>query len=414
VDDLGDDLFAFKINYDQSNFLISMPQYNGNISDTFWRSATDNVLRQYSYFYDDLNRLTGSLYSKPVLSNTPAFPLNNYNETINYDKNGNILSMSRTGDLDSATYQIPIDNLIYTYDNGNRLLKVEDKSNHPEGFTDGADNDEEYEYDVFGNMTRDDNKQIAQITYNHLNLPKEIVFDGTPTRKINYLYNALGQKVEKKVTQFVTITTTDYQSGFQYENQVLKFFATAEGYVNVTTSPKTGVRRFGYVYNYIDHLGNIRLSYTKGTGENPPVIMEENHYYPFGLKHKKYGSVDKDLVCVDEEEEDCYEIGIDVVPPQSRKPYQYKYNHQEWQDELNLNVTAMDFRQYDNALGRFHNMDALASSIPSITPYHFGFSNPVYWADPSGLMPQWMQSAWDATEEGTNSYWINDGNGNLV
>src|SRR5690606_9596469 len=26
----------------------------------------------------------------------------------------------------------------------------------------------------------------------------------------------------------------------------------------------------------------------------------------------------------------------------------------------------------------------------------------------------WMQSAWDATEEGTNSYWINDGNGNLV
>ena len=67
--------------------------------------------------------------------------------------------------------------------------------------------------------------------------------------------------------------------------------------------------------------------------------------------------------------------------------YKYKFNGQEYQDELGLNMTAMDFRQYDNALGRFHGMDALAELMPWITPYHFGFNNPVYWSDPTGLVP---------------------------
>ncbi|MFN3640863.1 MAG: RHS repeat domain-containing protein, partial [Flavobacterium sp.] len=66
--------------------------------------------------------------------------------------------------------------------------------------------------------------------------------------------------------------------------------------------------------------------------------------------------------------------------------YQYKYNGKEWQDELGLNVTAMDFRQYDNAIGRFYNIDAMADIMPGWTPYRFAYNNPVYWKDPSGLL----------------------------
>ncbi|WP_317125050.1 hypothetical protein [Chryseobacterium daecheongense] len=37
-----------------------------------------------------------------------------------------------------------------------------------------------------------------------------------------------------------------------------------------------------YIYNYTDHLGNTRLSYlNNGLGAE---IIEENNYYPFGLK----------------------------------------------------------------------------------------------------------------------------------
>ena len=45
----------------------------------------------------------------------------------------------------------------------------------------------------------------------------------------------------------------------------------------------------------------------------------------------------------------------------------------------------MDFRQYDNALGRFHGVDLLAEWDHKGSPYSFGLNNPVYFSDPSGL-----------------------------
>jgi RHS repeat-associated protein len=97
--------------------------------------------------------------------------------------------------------------------------------------------------------------------------------------------------------------------------------------------------------------------------------------------------------------------------------YDYKYNGKEYQEDFGLNMTAMDYRQYDNALGRFNSIDALAELMPSITPYHFGFNNPVYWGDPSGLTPSSGQSALEianALFENSGSGrtdWVNDGDG---
>ena len=71
--------------------------------------------------------------------------------------------------------------------------------------------------------------------------------------------------------------------------------------------------------------------------------------------------------------------------------YQYKYNGKELQDELELNWTSMDFRNYDPALGRFHVMDPLSDLAPMHNPYRFGFNNPVYWRDPTGL----IEFGWD-------------------
>ncbi|WP_409515165.1 hypothetical protein [Chryseobacterium sp.] len=71
--------------------------------------------------------------------------------------------------------------------------------------------------------------------------------------------------------------TTDYLDGFQYENEKLKFFPTAEGFYNA--------ERGEYVYNYTDHLGNVRLSYNAADGGGI-AVLEESNYYPFGLKHE--------------------------------------------------------------------------------------------------------------------------------
>ena len=53
----------------------------------------------------------------------------------------------------------------------------------------------------------------------------------------------------------------DYLGGFHYQGTALKFFPTAEGYVQATAL-KVGFA-YSYVYNYTDHLGNIRLSYAQ-------------------------------------------------------------------------------------------------------------------------------------------------------
>ena len=182
------------------------------------------------------------------------------------------------------------------------------------------------------------------------------------------------------------IITTEYLDRFQYVDEDLQFFpipiAIGKGYVRKTDG--TNRKWFDYVYNYTDHLGNIRLSYTTDPlagGMNNIKILEENNYYPFGLKHGRYNTPARDIRPLGE--------GRDVVMV-NNNPYQYKYNGKEWQDELGLNVTAMDFRQYDNALGRFLNPDALSELYYSHTPYNFVGSNPKILSDPTGLL--WYQN----------------------
>jgi len=367
------DLFAFRINYDAvGNDLEGEIKglYNGNISETLWLSANDNTLRSYGYKYDGLNRLREAVYQKG------GARTNSYNEEMRYDKNGNIADLKRNGDFDQPTPNIMIDDLQYAYDSGNRLLAVRDHTAHPAGFDNGANGPEEYGYDDKGNMVRDDNKGITQIVYNHLNLPKAIYFAaGT---KITYLYDALGTKLGKTVTEPTEEVRTDYLNGFQYEDEGTRFFATAEGYVNFM--PNRGGYTTNYVYNYTDHLGNVRLSYSYTSAGLK--ILEENNYYPYGLKHEKYNSDTYQTVST---ENGSYDSGVAVVQAQ-RLNYRYKYNGQEFQDELGLNMYDMNFRDYDPAIGRWTGIDPVIHH--SLSTYNAFDGNPVFWADPSGADAQ--------------------------
>ena len=165
------DLFSFKINY--NNPTNATPLFNGNISETYWKT-NDNVLRKYNYSYDNLNRLLEANYSKPENASTPDYFL----ERLSYDKNGNIQTLFRNGDMDSNNMvpEVIIDNLVYTYNqqNPNQLEIVADLSGMPQGFKDDVDsnydpdNSIDYTYDANGNMISDDNKGITNIIYNHL------------------------------------------------------------------------------------------------------------------------------------------------------------------------------------------------------------------------------------------------------
>ncbi|MEO0570802.1 MAG: DUF6443 domain-containing protein, partial [Bacteroidota bacterium] len=342
---LGSDLFAFRIGYNAMGH-TGTPLYNGNISETEWITANDNFLRWYVYGYDALNRLTAAT------ENTNNYYVNG----IQYDKNGNLRQLRRKG------VGALIDDLYYTYYNGqmsNRLQRVSDSSGSTEGFRDGASSTTEYTYDANGNMVRDDNKGITGITYNHLNLPTTItVSNSEHNGTIAYIYNATGTKLGKNVGSSVTLYAGNYIYAGGTGNEQLQFFNHPEGYI----SPD-GSGGFDYIYQYKDHLGNVRLSYTEDPS-NPgsPTIIEENNYYPFGLKHKGYN-------------EGVSPLGNDVAQ-------KWKYNGVEFEEGLGLELYEMEYRQYDPAIARFTSMDPLTHW--KYSPYQAFDNNPIFWADPSG------------------------------
>ena len=170
------DLFAYKIQYQTlDNNYLGNALFNGNISQLIWKSQTDNIEKGYFYDFDNLNRLTNANYKEPQ---NPAKD-NQFNEHLTYDKNGNILTLNRTGSVNNFTSQI--DQLTYDYD-GNQLINVNEGNlgNDMFGFKDGnkkpETNLDDYQYDEFGSMIVDRNKGITSIRYNHLNLPIRIVF----------------------------------------------------------------------------------------------------------------------------------------------------------------------------------------------------------------------------------------------
>lgn len=383
----NDDLFSFEIKYNNPEAnLGATPLYNGNISQTIWRTGSDNDKRGYTYTYDQLNRLRKADFS------VGATPINAYGEYLAYDVNGNIIALNRSMG-DAMNNEIDMDKLEYTYKGGyrnsNQLQKVVDNATiaNSQGFDNGSSGtSDDYTYDANGNMISDLNKGISDIKYNHLNLPTEISWTGS-TNKIRYVYNAAGQKVKKTVVDGSTTKIVDYLDGFQYAGEVLQFFPHPEGYVKVTPGAATPTSTptfysYNYVYNYTDHLGNVRLSYSKNPATNQLNILEENHYYPFGLKHEVYVSGGKRDYRAIPDDNDPRLVGV------TKTDYQYKYNGFEYQDELGLGWYDYMARNYDPALGRWMNMDPLAEVSRRHSPYNYAFNNPLRYIDPDGMMPE--------------------------
>ncbi len=360
---LGDQLFAFGLKYHDSD-VTGKELYNGNISQTFWKTAsvqtgTNDISDSYTYTYDALNRIT------KAEDNTGHYDL----DLVQYDKNGNIEQLQRQGHTNVAATEFGLmDDLSYTY-SGNQLERVSDLDGATTGFVDGnPGGGTDYTYDQNGNMVSDLNKGITAIEYNHLDLPTKVTINGNGNvGNIVYIYDATGAKLRKIATDTgeSSVTHTDYAGNYIYEGNAtattLQFFSQPEGYVKVDNG------QYGYVYQYTDHLGNVRLSYTRDPADGGLEIVEENNYYPFGLKHRGYNTLTSAL-------------GNDVAQ-------RWKFGGKEYQADMDLAWYDVSARNYDPALGRWMNLDPLAEQMRRHSPYNYAFDNPVFFIDPDGMSP---------------------------
>ncbi|NLR67495.1 RHS repeat-associated core domain-containing protein [Chitinophaga varians] len=251
--------FGQELNYDYG---FTSQAFNGNIAGIRWKGWNDTTQRAYGFTYDQVNRLKGAAFSQISggnwLNSTVDFTVAN----ISYDANGNLLSMNQRGQLNNAPGNV--DQLSYRYNaNSNQLQSVYDAVRAKTGlgdFTDSQADGTDYSYDGAGNLVHDENKQIASISYNHLNLPELITITGKGN--IRFVYDAAGAKVRKVVTDNTSgvakVTTTDYLGGFVYENDSLRFAGHEEG--RIRTVYQAG-QAPDFVYDYFvkDHLGNTRL-----------------------------------------------------------------------------------------------------------------------------------------------------------
>lgn len=260
--------------------------------------------------------------------------------SLTYDRNGNILTLQRSqGDAVTTDFA-------YTYA-GNRLVSLSDSGTaYP------------YAYDTNGNLVHDGANGL-DMTYNRLNLIEKVTRDGRLLANFSYLSNGRKYLMSSDdghgLCYVGSLVYERPSSGQSLELESVEF----DGGRFIKTSGGLEARYF-----VTDHLGSVRAVRTS-SGE----VVEQNDYYPFGLRWADSGS--------------------------SVSDNRYRYNGKEDLSFLKIPYTDFGFRQFDPKfrLG-WNGADPLAEKYFPVSPYAFCAGNPVNLIDLEG------QDIWEINSYG--------------
>ncbi len=341
----------------------------------------------YAYSYDSFGRLTESARYAGFSVN----PNNIFTEkNLTYDRNGNILTLTRYGN-GNATIK---DNFIYSYD-GNQLKKFDgtftgSAITHPTlfgGNTIQTPGTADYIYDGNGNMTLDALRNIT-LTYDINNLISTVSRNDTLLSTYHYLADGTKYKVMDPdnngrvyIGPFSYTTAKTGNIVYSY----LEGIDTDGGRIMIVRKQSGTQNTYDYTTAFFvrDHLGSTRVM-LNSQGD----ILERNAYYPFGLQMnqgKAYPTLTQRLP-------QLYSGYASSTP--ARRDL---YNGKELQTAAGTDYLDYGFRQYDQTIARWFNIDPKAEKYLPLTPYNYCAGNPISFMDPQG-----------------DSLWINYKNNNYL
>jgi len=199
-----------EINYASTGFGgASSDLFNGNIRNMSVQiSGFGGKPNGYAYSYDQLHRIKKmETWNNvgPYGWDASGAALQTYGLDINYDPNGNILSLTRKGDEMSNSV---MDDLTYSYTPGTNLLQSVQESVPNATYANDFDGTTNYQYDPIGNLFQsNENGFVSNIRW-------------TPYGKVRAVYNSLQNtffgydaaqnRVKKAITHTAGDTTTTY------------------------------------------------------------------------------------------------------------------------------------------------------------------------------------------------------------
>ena len=399
--------------------------FNGNIRHMI-TSLTDNNGVQmdgqgYRYQYDQLNRIKKSeMFVLNKSTNSFTTPVSNlYKETFGYDSNGNIASLTRNGN-NSVSPGMDRLNYVYALEGGkkqnNRLLHVNDSVADGVYSTDIDDqktfvaNDPatwNYQYDGIGNLVKDKDEEIEEITWNVQGKIKTVHrLTGSTQPDLEFKYDALGHriaKIEKPSTSLTTPSEWTYSYyALDANGKPLSIYIkkpeNGQQRIRLKEQYVYGAKRLGSIQRDVDVtdpflpmpsatptfervLGKKQYELTNHLNNVLEVISDKRnaHVTPGGTIDYYQAQV---LTATDYYAFGNPMPGRDVVS----ENYRFGFNGMEKDNEIKGKGNSYDFgaRIYDARLGRWLSLDPLANKYPGWSNYNFCLGNPILFIDPDG------------------------------
>nr|WP_295869882.1 DUF6443 domain-containing protein [uncultured Chitinophaga sp.] len=130
------------------------------------------------------------------------------------------------------------------------------------------------------------------------------------------------------------------------------------------------IKKTGFIYAYTSNESPQDVYFDNVTvGLNSGPLLEEAHYYPFGLVMAG--------------------ISYNSLRGTNYPENKFKYNGKELQNKEFSDGSGLEWhdygaRMYDHQLGRWHSVDQLTDKHPNWTPYNYVVNNPMLLVDPDG------------------------------